>query len=168
VSSWRIVVAIAIAGCHRGPVPAPALIGNQPTGSGSSHAGAAVSAASVQALLEHRFARQLADHTFVSDWNGTEADVLTELAAMGWYSVEEIARAIPRDFDQRGASKFTLEEPANIPVLLRNVMIVSDAKRYFGSAWDNHWSGLAPGDRDVYDAYHLDLEPMRTAGVLDQ
>ncbi len=178
----RAAIAITIAitvglGCDAPPRPtAP-----QPASSGVRRAGAAVAIAhgiqtgvrgpitpeGLADLLSTRFARQRADGTFEPEWNGTTEDVLAELAAMGWHDLGDVARAIPPDFDTRAAIQFRLDDPANLPGLLRDFMIMSDPHRYFGEAWQDHWGSLARGDRQVYEAYGIDLAPIRAAGVMD-
>jgi hypothetical protein len=173
-----IAIALAVGLACGGPArPAPA----NPPSSGPARAGAAlaithgvatrslgpITPEGLAELLTERFARQHTDGTFVAEWNGTTEDVLAELAAMGWSDLGDIARAIPPDFDTRAAIQFRLDDPANLPGLLRDFMIMSDPHRYFGQAWQDHWGSLARGDRQVYEAYGIDLEPIRAAGVMD-
>jgi hypothetical protein len=49
---------------------------------------------------------------------------------------------------------------------VRDFMILADARRYFADAWQSHWATLAPGDIEVYRSYHIDLSPLRAAGVI--
>lgn len=162
-----LACALALVGCRATGSDAP-VIGNRP-GPWSSDglvARGAITKQRIEDLMTARFARQLTDGTFVAEWNGTEDDVLAELAAMGWTDVADVAQAIPRDLEIRGAVQFTTGNPANLPGTLRDVMILHDAHRYFTKAWNNTWASLAPGDLEVYRAYGIDLSPIRAAGVM--
>lgn len=159
--------ALAIAACQ--PPPAtPPTIANRPAPSGApvTRARGAITKAGVEALLARRFADQLAAGTFAGEWNGTEDDVLAELAAMGWDDLGDLAAAIPVDYERRATHQFAADNPANIPGTVRDFMILADARRYFADAWQSHWATLAPGDIEVYRSYHIDLSPLRAAGVI--
>lgn len=161
-----LACALAFAGC--GPTQAAApVIGNRPGDStGDDYRGRGeITKERLQELMTARFAKQIHGGTFVAEWNGTEEDILAELAAMGWTDVADVARMIPRDLEIRGAVQFSTNSPANIPGTLRDVMILHDARRYFTQAWNNHWASLAPGDLQVYRAYGIDLTPIFDAGV---
>lgn len=161
------LLVVAIAACRPSPT-APPTIANRP----GRHAPApttargAITKAGVEALLARRFADELAAGTYVAEWNGTEDDVLAELAAMGWDDLAQLARAIPIDYERRAAHQFKRDNPANIPGTVRDFMILADARRYFADAWQNHWATLAPGDLEVYRAYQIDLTPLRAASVI--
>lgn len=167
----RAAVALAalalVVACHPRPAPPP-VIGNRPGDHDEvAPAHGDITTAGLEALFARRFPSQLADGTLTREWNGTEADVLAELAAMGWHDLAQVEAAIPRDFARKAGVQFTHDDPANMPGTLRDIMILHDARRYFERAWQNHWGSLAPGDIDVYRAYGIDLAPLRAAGVID-
>lgn len=149
-----------------GPRRAGAAVVVGPTGD-TRRALGPITVDGLTALLNQRFSVQKAAGTFTPEWNGTDQDVLGELAAMGWTDLADVANAIPEDFDSRASIQFRLDDPANMPGLLRDFMILSDPHRYFGSAWQDHWGSLARGDAEVYRAYGIDLAPLRQAGVMD-
>jgi hypothetical protein len=162
----RVVVGLALAltACSR--AAAPTVVENRPGKSVRRSPGGRITADSVQSLMAHRFAAQLTAGTFALEWNQTQDDVLAELAAMGWDDLSELAAAIPHDFDLRGAHQFRKNDPANLPGLLRDFMILHDARRYFQVAWQSHWATLADGDEQLYRAYRIDLAPLEAAGVM--
>ncbi len=161
------LVVVALAACRPSP-PAPPTIANRPDAHAPAPTAArgAITKAGVEALMARRFADELAAGTYVAEWNGTEDDVLAELAAMGWRDLGDLAAAIPVDYERRAAHQFKPDNPANIPGTVRDFMILADARRYFADAWQNHWATLAPGDLEVYRAYHIDLSPLRAASVI--
>jgi len=125
-----------------------------------------ITEASLVAMMRTRFAAQLASGSFVAELNGTTADLLSELDAMGIDDLRELARLIPRDYDERAAGDFTVDDPANIPGTLRDLFIIHDARRYFRDAWQNHWASLSGGNLPLYREYHVDLQILVQYGVM--
>lgn len=121
---------------------------------------------SLAVFLAWRFARQLGEGTFEDSYNDTEADVIDELNTMGLRTIHEVARIIPPDFEIRGAGEFIVEDPANIPGLVRDFMMIHDAERYFGHAWKNRWQSILPANVSALRAYVDDFQPFYDAGVL--
>lgn len=117
-------------------------------------------------FLSERFAPQLRDGTFVAEYNDTEVELLEELNTMGIRSVEQLARIVPHDFEVRGAGEFIIEDPANIPGLVRDFMMIHDADRYFEHAWQNRWQSILPANVSALRAYVTDFTPFYQAGVL--
>ncbi len=162
-----LALGAALAACRPAPA-APPTIANLPSADAAPlvRTRGAITKAGVEELLMRRFADELAAGTFTAEWNGTEDDVLAELAAMGWRDLAELAAAIPVDYERRAAHQFQRGNPANIPGTVRDFMILADARRYFADAWQNHWATLAQGDLEVYRAYRIDLAPLRAASVI--
>jgi hypothetical protein len=161
------LAAIALAGCH--PAPRPIVIENRverlPEADHRGYRGA-ITEENLLALMRRRFASQIAAGTFVADFNGTTADLLAELAAMGITDIGQLARLIPSDYDRSAAADFNTASPANIPGVLRDVFIIHDAHRYFGNAWQHHWGSLSSQSLPLYRHYHVDLSVLDDAGVL--
>lgn len=121
---------------------------------------------SLARFLSVRFARQLADGTFVADYSGTSDDLLEELRAMGFHDLGELAAVIPPDFERGGAGEFLEEDPANIPGLVRDFMMIHDAQRYFDRAWKNRWQSILPANVSALKSYVRDFRPFYAAAVL--
>ena len=100
--------ALAIAACQPRPVTPPTIANRPAPGSAPvTRARGAITKAGVEALLARRFADQLAAGTYTGEWNGTEDDVLAELAAMGWDDLGDLAAAIPVDYERRATHQVT-------------------------------------------------------------
>lgn len=125
-----------------------------------------ITEASLAAFLSHRFAPQLEDGTFVADYSGTTEDLLDELRLMGFRDLSELAAVIPADFEYAGAGEFVEEDPANIPGLVRDFMMIYDAERYFTRAWQNRWQSILPANVSALRAYVHDFSPFYAANVL--
>lgn len=163
------LLALALAGCPR-PAPAPVVIENrsETTAPPSGRFSGPITEESLQRMMSARFAPQLASGTFVADYNGTTADLLAELEAMGIRDLGDLARIIPRDYDRRAADDFDPGDPANIPGILRDIFIIHDARRYFRDAWNNHWQSLSNNNVAMYRHYRVDLDVLVDAGVLSR
>ena len=133
---------------------------------GRSVAHGPITEASLAAFLSERFAQQLADGTFVADYSGTTEDLLDELRIMGFRDLSELAAVIPGDFEYGGAGEFVEEDPANIPGLVRDFLMIHDADRYFRRAWQNRWQSILPANVSALRNYVTDFEPFYAASVL--
>ncbi|MCE9575105.1 MAG: hypothetical protein K8W52_18280 [Deltaproteobacteria bacterium] len=127
-----------------------------------------IALASVNAYLSQRFSAQLAAKTFAIDYGSAETDqeVFGELAAMGITRIDQLAAIIPADFDTRAAGAFTTEDPQNVPGVLRDLMMIHDAPRYFKDAWKQHWMASSEKDFTAAIAYGLDYASLAQYGVI--
>jgi hypothetical protein len=121
---------------------------------------------SLAEFLSWRFARQLGEGTFEAGYNDTQEDVIDELDTMGLRTIHELAAIIPADFEILGAGEFIIDDPANIPGLVRDFMMIHDADRYFEHAWKNRWQSILPANVSALRAYVRDFSPFYDAGVL--
>lgn len=121
---------------------------------------------SLASFLSWRFARQLDEQTFEASYNDTQEEVIDELHAMGIDTIDELAAIIPNDFEQRGAGEFVTHDPANIPGLVRDFMMIHDPDRYFDRAWKNRWQSILPENVSALSEYVTDFRPFYDAGVL--
>ena len=118
-------LAVVVA-CRPRPSPPP-VIGNRP----GDHEAVApthgdITTAGLEALFARRFPSQLAAGTLTREWNGTEDDVLAELAAMGWHDLAQVEAAIPRDFDRRAGVQFTQADAAFVKAVQDKIGPVED------------------------------------------
>lgn len=168
-----LVAALAlavVAACQPPPRSRPRIenrvVDGAQAGSALGYPDSPITKESLAEFLAWRFARQLGEGTFEDSYNDTEADVIDELNTMGLRTVHDFARIIPPDFEVRGAGEFIIEDPANIPGLVRDFMMIHDAERYFGHAWKNRWQSILPANVSALRAYVDDFQPFYDAGVL--
>jgi hypothetical protein len=121
---------------------------------------------SLAQFLSWRFKSKLEDGTFEATYNDTQADVIDELHTMGIRTIHGLAAIIPDDFESGGAGEFITDDPANIPGLVRDFMMISDADQYFQHAWKNRWQSILPANISALKAYVGDFTPFYDAGVL--
>ena len=127
-----------------------------------------IDAASVTAYLTTRFAAQLRAGTLSLDFGslGVADDVLAELKVMGIERIDQLATLVPPDFEVKAAAAFTTAAPQNAAGVLRDLMIIKDAPRYFTTAWDNHWVATSEADFIAPIAYGLDVASLGQYGVV--
>lgn len=165
------VIALAALGCGgAGPRPAGTTLENRDVTEAAAvearHDRGPITEESLARFLSARFARQLADGTFVADYSGTTEDLLEELHIMGFHDLAELAAVIPPDFERGGAGEFLEDDPANIPGLVRDFMMIHDAERYFGRAWQRRWQSILPSNVSALKHYVRDFRPFYDAEVL--
>jgi hypothetical protein len=165
-----MLTAAALAACQPPPKTRPTIENRSVDGprgkSVVDYPNAPITEDSLAAFLSWRFARQLDEGTFEAGYNDTQADVIDELNTMGIRTIHDLATIIPGDFEVRGAGEFILEDPANIPGLVRDFMMIHDADRYFAHAWKNRWQSILPANVSALRAYVNDFTPFYDAGVL--
>ena len=168
-----VVAALVLAACRQAPPRARPTIENRTVEDVGSrghgylnYPNGPITEQSLTAFLSWRFERQLSDQTFEATFNETQADVIDELNTMGIRSIHELAAIIPDDFEERGAGEFVTHDPANIPGLVRDFMMIHDPDRYFGHAWKNRWQSILPENVSALSSYVNDFEPFYEAGVL--
>lgn len=121
---------------------------------------------SLAGFLSWRFGRQLDEKTFVAEYNDTQDDVIDELHTMGINDLHQLATIIPGDFEVMGAGEFITDDPANIPGLVRDFLMIHDARLYFDRAWKSRWQSILPANVSALRSYVLDFQPFYDAGVL--
>jgi hypothetical protein len=172
VSAGRAACALALAlaavACRRAAPASPALENREVRDDAveERHDRGPITEDSLARFLSARFARQLADGTFVADYSGTTDVLLEELRLMGFHDLSELAAVIPPDFERGGAGEFLEDDPANIPGLVRDFMMIHDAERYFRRAWKNRWQSILPANVSALKHYVRDFRPFYDAAVL--
>lgn len=164
------MLVLALAACRPAPKTRPTIENRTVDGSRTvariDYPDGPITEHSLSAFLSWRFARQLDERTFEASYNDTQEDVIDELDTMGIRTIHDLAAIIPDDFETRGSGEFIEEDPANIPGLVRDFMMIHDADRYFDNAWKNRWQSILPANVSALRAYVNDFTPFYDAGVL--
>jgi hypothetical protein len=146
----------------------PITIENHAIDDGGGYPNEPITEESVVRFLSWRFKRQLDAGTFEATYNDTQADLIDELHTMGIRTIDDLAAIVPEDFETRGAGEFVTSDPANIPGIVRDFMMIHDADRYFQHAWKSRWQSILPENVSALRGYVTDFSPFYDAGVLTQ
>jgi hypothetical protein len=138
------VVGVAAAGCSGPAQSAQPTIGGNPVASRPAESVATpITAQSLEDYLRQRFA-PLVDNGMLEvkyPMDSSRDEILWELDCFDLKSTADIAALVPPDFNKRGVPVLAkLPAPAsNTLSLLRDLMIIKDAKRYFTQCWSQHF-----------------------------
>ncbi len=121
------------------------------------------------AFMKARFPAQVADGSLTLDFGsaGVDVQVIDELAIMGITTIGQLDRATPADFDTKGfgAIKASGSPSSTVAGVLRDLMIIHDAKRYVEQAWRDSWVSSGPEDFPAPIAYGVDMAILEAGGV---
>lgn len=120
-------------------------------------------------FMKERFPAQVADGTLTLDFGsaGVDAQVIEELAIMGITTTGQLDQATPADFATKGfgAIKASGSPSSTVAGVLRDLMIIHDAKRYVEQAWRDSWVSSGPDDFPAPIAYGVDMAILEAGGV---
>ncbi|MEZ4400674.1 MAG: hypothetical protein R3B06_11680 [Kofleriaceae bacterium] len=125
--------------------------------------------ASLEQFVRTRFPAQLASGLVTPDFGsaGVAAQIVEELAILGITTIDQLAAIVPADFEARGfgALARSADPSTTLAGLLRDLMLIHDARGYVDRAWRDNWTAT-PADFPMPVAYGLDLAILRAAGVV--
>lgn len=110
---------------------------------------------------------QIENNTIKPSFNGEEAIIIGELNSFGIDTLEDLKEIIGDDIN-----KFIYDFTTFLG-LLRDIMIIHDADKYFTDCWNNNWDGISTDDYTFYadngvaidkiiDEYDLSIYPSDT------
>lgn len=163
-------VVIALAACGK-PASAPGPTGPSNTATANVPTGP-VTEANLIAFFRGAFPDAVSSGTITLDF-GTGSvgpQVIEELSIMGITDMQAVAGLVPSDFATRGigAIRASSAPTTTIAGLLRDLMVIRDANRYFTQAWRHSFSTSGPEDFPAPVAYGVDFEKVRALGVFEQ
>lgn len=127
---------------------------------------------SLLVFMKERFPGQIDDGTLILDFGsvGVDKEVITELSLLGITTTGQLNQIVPVDFDTKGfgAIKASPSPTSNVAGLMRDIMIIHDAKAYVTKAWRNGWVANGPEDFPAPAAYGVDLSILESGGVYDE
>lgn len=88
--------------------------------------------------------------------NILEQEVLKELNAFGIETLEEFDKIIPKDFKQKS---LTYVKNSNYIGLLRNIMMINNAEKYFHEVWKyENWNYISNDTLLLLKSYNIPIE----------
>lgn len=80
--------------------------------------------------------------------------IVDELRGFGIRTLRDLDEIIPADFEKKTIEG--LGVPNNFQGVLRDLMIINDADRYFENAWNQRWTILDEATIKFYESYGID------------
>ena len=77
------------------------------------------------------------------NFNGSDKKIISELSLFDISTLKELDEMLSEEILEKINRPFKIK---NYIGLLRDAMIISDAKKYFEKAWQNHWQGISSSD----------------------
>lgn len=119
-----------------------------------------VTEAAIEAFIARALPDAIAAGTVAIDWGavGGSAEVIEELGLLGIDAMSEVEALMPPDFATKGiAALVDAADTTNVTGLMRDLMIIHDARAYFTTAWRNRWVAAGPDEVPVPVAYGVDF-----------
>jgi putative GTP pyrophosphokinase len=119
-----------------------------------------IDSTSLTTYLKEKF-RVLIEQGFVSpDFAGGDSVIVDELRIMGIDNLAKLDRIVPADYVEILASyvRDSPEEGTNFIGIVRDILIIHDARGYFEKAWNNRWKGLHQGAASLFRRYGVDVD----------
>ncbi|EJS13675.1 MULTISPECIES: GTP pyrophosphokinase [Bacillus cereus group] len=106
--------------------------------------------ASLNEYLSQKFATSITNQIIEPSFNKLEEEIINELHSFGIYSLSDLDKLIGDN-----TNKFNVN--TNFIGLLRNIMILNDAEKYFTDAWDCKWDFIDGDDCTFFMENGLDI-----------
>lgn len=123
-------------------------------------------------FVKERFPEAVADGSLLIEWGSEDMDVevIGELGMMGVKTTGQLNAITPVDFQTKGftAIKAAQEPTTNITGLMRDLMLIRDAKKYLAEVWRRSWFASGPQDFPAPVAYGVDMTMLEEAGVFGE
>jgi len=110
--------------------------------------------------LKRYFKIKLISPSIHIDLGGKDAEIINELEKFGIHSLYELDKIIPADFFSKVNE--LKKYGANLTMLLRQIMIIHDSKKFFEKSWGGVWGGLDRNSKKcLYQAYNIDIDSLK-------
>ena len=129
-----------------------------------------VTEAAIVGYFQQAFPDAIAASTIQLDWGsaGVADEVIEELGLLGIDDMGEVAALVPADFATKGLETIKANGGStNVAGLMRDLMIIRDARGYFEKAWRNNWAANGPSDFPLPLAYGVDFKVIADLGVFE-
>ena len=118
-----------------------------------------IDSTSLATYLKEKF-RVLIEQGIASpDFAGMDSVIVDELRTMGIDNLAKLDRIVPADFVEILAPyvRDSAEQGTNFAGIVRDILIIHDARVYFEKAWKNKWMAMDRGTASLYGRYGVDV-----------
>lgn len=122
-----------------------------------------ITTTSLNEYLSNKFARLIEEGLLRKDFGDEAKLVVEELQLFGIPRLYQLDRIIPEDLEDniRSILKLQLHPKLDFISLIRNILIINDAKRYFEVSWRNNWHFMKKSHKKLLNKYNVDVVYVR-------
>ena len=99
----------------------------------------------------------------VKEFGGGDAiakEIVEEIQNFGILKLSQLDKIIPKDFEDN-VRKLKLHPKLTFASLIRSILLINDAKKYFEHSWHKHWNFLRKDAKRLLNKYNVDLVYVR-------
>jgi ppGpp synthetase/RelA/SpoT-type nucleotidyltranferase len=119
---------------------------------------------SLRQYLQERFASLVESgqlSPFFGEGDQLSASVVEELRHFDVSTLAEFDRLIPDGFDDAAFRSYSVDDPHTLAVLVRNVLVIADADKYFAKSWpSSRWKILSDASVRFLAAFGFDVQKL--------
>lgn len=119
-----------------------------------------INSTTLKQFLTNKFAELVKQGTLNPDFNGLDSTIIEELDLFGVKNLEELNKIIPKNYISAHQKHMSHSTPDNFISLLRNIMIINNAEKYFEKSWKNSWGAMHSDKQELCKFYKVDIETL--------
>lgn len=122
-----------------------------------------INTASLKEYLSAKFAKLIEEGLLLKDFGDDAKLVVEEVHLFSILRLYQLDTIIPEDFQDsiRSILKLQLHPKLDFTGLIRNMLIINDAKRYFEVSWRNNWHFMRKSHKKLLNKYNVDVVYVR-------
>lgn len=113
-----------------------------------------INTASLKEYLSSKFSKVIEQGSLRVDFGDHDKLIVEELQLFGISKLQQLDNIIPEDLKD---NMLSLVEWNNFAGLIRDILIINDAKKYFENSWRNHWQFLGNHCLPLFNKYNVDF-----------
>ena len=127
-----------------------------------------INSTSLKQFLITRFKNEIDNNLLEPNFNGSDNEliVIKELNDFGLTSLSDLDKIIPSKLIEE--LNEIHENGTNFIGLIRNILLVSDYKKYFQKSYQNDWAHFSPISDFLFENYNLKLEDLESEMIKAQ
>jgi len=120
-----------------------------------------INTASLKEYLSSKFSKLIQDGVLTAKFaldDSLSTEIVEEVRLFGISRLYQLDKIIPKDLED---NIFQLGQENNFAGIMRLVLMIADAKKYFEVSWRNNWRGLRSSALPLLQKYNVDLTDLK-------
>jgi ppGpp synthetase/RelA/SpoT-type nucleotidyltranferase len=119
-----------------------------------------IDSTSLATYLKQKFRVLIKQGIVEPSFKGIDSVIIDELQIMGIYDLAKLDTIIPTDYVKKLAkyNTYSVERGTNFLGIVRDILIICDARTYFEKAWRNMWDGIDRSAAILYRSYDVEID----------